>query len=109
LVALLAATALALVMTLLARPKAAPKVALWVGAGYLSHLVLDTFTFNPDCAHEATHLYLLPLSLQSFELNCLWPGATFAMRVAIEVVYSAVLVSFALGLRRAIWTNVPWT
>ena len=60
--------------------------------GLTSHLILDIFTFQVDCATTMAHLYFWPVWNQSFHMNCLWSGVTYLERTLVEVIYSGFLV-----------------
>ena len=60
--------------------------------GMLSHLFLDSFTFYYSDASSATsHMYFWPLWDFPFHINTTFPGATWEIRVLVEVFFSVFL------------------
>lgn len=55
----------------------------------VSHLVLDTVTFNksPDCETQFTHRYLWPATTLGFHINCLIPPASDNTAFLIRAVW----------------------
>ncbi|MHA1265751.1 MAG: metal-dependent hydrolase [Candidatus Helarchaeota archaeon] len=83
--------------------------------GMLSHLLLDSFTFLPPGTGELDHhLYFWPIWNFPVHINTIFPGATYEMRIWVEIVYCVVVGGFLLlylGLIRRInvFENLsPW-
>jgi membrane-bound metal-dependent hydrolase YbcI (DUF457 family) len=64
--------------------------------GGLTHLGLDAFTFYYSEADATHHMYFWPVWNFPWHINTVFPGATFTLRVWVEVIYSVAVASFIL-------------
>ncbi|MHA1272863.1 MAG: DUF4184 family protein [Promethearchaeota archaeon] len=60
--------------------------------GMFSHLFLDSFTYYYSYQSDGTHhMYFWPIWNFPFHINTIFPGATFQLRIIIEILFSAFL------------------
>ncbi len=64
--------------------------------GGATHLFLDAFTFYESAADASHHLYFWPLWNFPWHINTLFPGASYTVRVLVEVLYSLFAASIIL-------------
>ncbi len=64
--------------------------------GGLTHLGLDAFTFYYSEGDASHHMYFWPVWNFPWHINTMFPGATFTLRVWVEVVYSVAVASCIL-------------
>lgn len=66
--------------------------------GMLSHLFLDAFTFFYSVESDATHhMYFWPFWNFPVHINTMFPGATFKIRVLVEILVSVFLIIILIG------------
>ncbi|MGQ4873291.1 MAG: metal-dependent hydrolase [Promethearchaeia archaeon] len=70
--------------------------------GMFSHLFLDSFTYYNSYQSDGTHhMYFWPIWNFPFHINTIFPGATFQLRILIEILFSAflaIIIIFYLGI-----------
>lgn len=73
-----------------------PKLWGLAMVGGLTHLLLDAFTYYYSEGDATHHMYFWPVWNFPWHINTMFPGATFTVRVWVEVVYSVAVASFIL-------------
>jgi membrane-bound metal-dependent hydrolase YbcI (DUF457 family) len=65
-------------------------------AGGIIHLVLDAFTYYETPADAIHHMYLWPVWNFPWHINTMFPGASYTVRVWVEVIYSVCVATIIL-------------